>query len=324
MTLVTGGAGLLGNELITQLLQNGEKIIAIYNNTPLQKNASPNLTQFKANILDVVALEEAMQNVEKVYHCAAIVSFDPKDKENLFKVNVEGTANVVNACIDANVKKIVHVSSVAALGRIRINETVNETMQWSSDTSNSIYGESKFLGEMEVWRGVAEGLDAVVVNPSIILGEANWNNSSTAIFKNVYDEFGWYSTGTTGWVDVKDVANAMIQLMESEITAEKFIVSGHNETYQNVFNSIANAFCKKKPNKKVTPTLAAIVWRLEKLKSFFTKKKPLITKETAATALAMVTYNNEKIVKALPNFKFTKLEETINRVCKKLMETRNH
>jgi dihydroflavonol-4-reductase len=318
MILVTGGAGLLGQEVIKQLLANGEKVIAIFNKTPLGNFNNINLIQKQADILDVVALEEIMQGVQQIYHCAAIVSFNPKDREKLLKVNVEGTANIVNIALDCGVKKLVHVSSVSALGRIRKDTIVDETMSWTQETSNSNYGDSKHLGEMEVWRGIAEGLDAVIINPTIILGAADWNNSSTAIFKSVYNEFPWYTTGTTGWVDVQDVASIMIQLMHSEITEQRFIVSAINDSYQNVFNKIADAFGKKRPSKKVTPFIASIVWPLEKIKSFFTKKNPLVTKETAKTALATIQYNNAKILAALPNFSFKPIDHTIKRICKEL------
>ncbi len=318
MILVTGGAGLLGQEVIKQLLANGEKVIAIFNKTPLANFNSKNLIQKQTDILDVVALEEVMQGVHQIYHCAAIVSFSPKDRERLMKVNVEGTANIVNIALDCGVKKLVHVSSVSALGRIRKDTTVDETMTWTQETSNSNYGDSKHLGEMEVWRGIAEGLDAVIINPTIILGAADWNNSSTAIFKSVYNEFPWYTTGTTGWVDVQDVANIMIQLMQSNITEQRFIISACNETYQNIFNLIADAFGKKRPSKKVTPFIASIVWPLEKIKSFFTKKNPLVTKETAKTALTSIFYNNTKLLQTLPNFKYTPIEKTITSICKEL------
>ncbi len=318
MILVTGGAGLLGSTLIKQLLQKGETILAAYNTTDIPI-IHQKLIKLKVDILDVIALENAMRGVNKVYHCAAIVSFNPRDKEKLNKTNVEGTANIVNACLDANIHKLIHVSSVAALGRIRQNQTIDETMLWTNQTSNSVYGESKYKGEMEVWRGIAEGLNATIINPSIILGPADWNNSSTAIFKNIYNEFGWFTTGSTGWVDVEDVAKAMIALMESDIINQKFIVSGHNETYQNVFNLIANGFSKKQPAKKVTPLIAAIIWRLEKIKSTFSGKNPLITKETAATALTTVHYNNAKLLNDLPNFKYAPLNESIERICKELI-----
>jgi dihydroflavonol-4-reductase len=318
MILVTGGSGLVGSELITQLLQQGNVVKAIYNKTLLPNFNSPNLHQVQCNILDVIGLQEAMQGVTHVYHCAAIVSFNPKQKQNLFKVNIEGTANVVNAALEAAVKKMVFVSSVAALGRIREDKPIDETMNWTPETSNSLYGQSKYLAEMEVWRGIAEGLDAVMVNPSIILGNGNWDDSSTKIFKSVYEEFPWYTDGSTGFVDVKDVAKAMINLMESPITAQRFIISAENKTYQQVFNLIANGFGKKQPQKKVTPFIAAIAWRLERIKSWFTKKEPLLTKETTTTALAKVTFDNSKLLNALPNFKYNKIEDTVERVCREL------
>ena len=181
MVLVTGGAGLLGKELITQLLAQGTQVRAIYNKSIIDIQ-DENLEQLQCNILDVVGLEEAMKGIGKLYHCAAIVTFNPKKRAELFKINIEGTANVVNAAVDAGVKKMVHVSSVSALGRIRENEPITETMNWSEETSNSRYGQSKYLAELEVWRGIGEGLDAVLVNPVLILGPGDWNNSSSRLF----------------------------------------------------------------------------------------------------------------------------------------------
>jgi dihydroflavonol-4-reductase len=323
MILVTGAAGLLGQTLVQQLLLNNEKVVALINNTPLTIENNPNLIIRNADILDVEALSDAMHDITQIYHCAAVVSFNTKDKPKLYKINVEGTANIVNVALTAGIKKLVHVSSVAALGRIRNNETVDENMYWTPSTSNSVYGETKYKGEMEVWRGIAEGLDAVIINPSIIIGTADWNNSSTAIFKNVYNEFNWYSTGSTGWVDVQDVAKAMIALMKSNIINERFIVSGHNETYQTVFNLAADAFNKKRPAKKVTPFLAAVVWRIEKIKSWFTGTKPLVTKETAATALTNISYNNQKLLQAVPSFEYTDLKNSITRICNELLKLKN-
>ncbi len=315
MVLVTGGAGLLGKEVITQLLSQNKKVRAIYNKTALPDFHSSGLEQFQCNILDVVGLEEAMNGIEQVYHCAAIVTFNPKRRMEMFKINVEGTANVVNAALDAGVKKMVYVSSVAALGRIRTNEVINETMNWTPETSNSAYGQSKFLAEMEVWRGVGEGLDAVMVNPVIILGAGDWNEGSSKIFQSVYNEFPWYANGTTGFVDVRDVARAMIQLMESNITAQRFILSAQNRSYEDVLKLIAKAFGKKPPHKQVSPFIAKIVWRLEKIKSSFTGKEPLITKETAKTALAKVNFDNSKLNKFLPEFTYRSIEETIRDTC---------
>ena len=323
MILVTGGAGLLGTELISQLLSQGKQVRAIFNRTPLQQFNPGNLQQLQCNILDVVGLEEAMKGIEQVYHCAAIVNFNPAQRTEMFKINIEGTANVVNAALDAGIKKLVHVSSVAALGRIRENEPVNESMNWTEETSNSKYGQSKYLAELEVWRGIGEGLDAVIVNPVIIIGAGDWNGGSVQIFKSVYDEIPWYTDGVTGFVDVKDVAKAMILLMESGITAQRFILSAENRTYRYVFNLIAKGFDKKPPHKKVTPVLAKIVWRLEAIKSRFTGKIPLITKETAATALAKTYFDNSKLKKFLPSFSYRPVEETIAETCAVLQQKIN-
>jgi nucleoside-diphosphate-sugar epimerase len=317
--LVTGGAGLVGNELIKQLLATGEKVRAIYHSTPLSLS-HPNLQIVQCDILDVVCLNETMRGITHVYHSAALVSYDPKDKQKLLKINIEGTANVVNACIDAGVKKLVHVSSVAALGRIRKNEMVTEKMNWTEETSNSIYGKSKYFGEMEVWRGIGEGLNAAIVNPSLILGGNNWENGSSAIFKNAFNEFKWYTEGVSGFVDVRDVARAMILLMNSEITAERFILNGENLPYREIFSSIAKCFGKKPPYKKVTPLIAELMWRLEEIKTKLTGKKHLLTKETVRTALAKVYFDNRKILNALPGFQFTKIKDTIEYTCEVLKE----
>ena len=321
--LVTGGSGLLGRELINQLLSQGKNVTAIYNNTPLDGFDSNNLKIVKCNILDVIGLEEIMSGVDELYHCAGKVSFAPREVNQLYKINVEGTANVVNAALNAGVKKMVHVSSVSSLGRIRQDEAITENMQWSEETSNSKYGQSKYMGELEVWRGIAEGLNAVIVNPTIILGPGNWGESSTELFRSVYKEFPWYTEGTTGFVDVRDVARAMILLMGSEITAERFILSGENTSYRELFNKIADAFNKKRPSKKVTPLIAAIVWRWEAVKTKFTGRAPLITKETAATALAKVGFDNSKIKKSLPTFQFHSLDETIQSTCSLLQQKLN-
>lgn len=321
--LVTGGAGLVGQELISQLLGKGERVIALYNKTPLPDFNSPLLEQVHCDILDVTGLDEIMQGVTKVYHCAAIVTFNPSRRMELFKINVEGTANIVNASLKAGVKKMLHVSSVAALGRIRKNETVNETMNWTEETSNSNYGESKYLGELEVWRGVGEGLEAVIVNPTIILGAGNWDSGSSQIFKSIYDEFPWYAEGITGFVDVRDVAKAMISLMDSNISGQRFILSAANKSYKDVFTLIAQAFNKKVPHKKVTPFLARIVWRLEAIKTIFTKKDPLVTKETSKTALAVVNFDNSKLKKFLPGFQYRSIEETIVHTCALLQQKLN-
>lgn len=321
--LVTGASGLLGAELVSQLLAKGKKVKAIFHHTPLPDFKSENFEQVQCDILDVVMLEEIMQDIAEVYHCAGYVSFSPRARNKLFKINVEGTSNIVNAALNAGVRKLVHVSSVAALGRIRENESITEKMQWTPETSNSIYGHSKYLGEMEVWRAIAEGLDAVIVNPVVILGPGNWHDGSTGIFKSAYEEFPWYAEGTTGFVDVRDVARSMILLMESPVVAERFIISGINTSYREVFNQIADAFGKKRPTKKVTPGMASLIWRFEKIKSMFTGKDPLVTKETATTALAHVQFDNGKLLRSIPGFSYTDLKQTIQYTVRSLQQKLN-
>jgi dihydroflavonol-4-reductase len=325
MILVTGGSGLLGKELITQLLAQDKKVTAIYNKTLLSPSNAHNLTAVKCNILDVVGLDELMQQgITQVYHCAAIVSFDPRRKKELFKINIEGTANVVNAALGAGVSKMVHVSSVAALGRVKDDSLVNEQILWTEENSTSNYGESKYLSELEVWRGIGEGLDAVIINPVIILGAGDWQGGSSQIFKSAYDEFPWYTDGVNSFVDVRDTAAIMIQLMESSISAERFIVSAASKSYREIFNLIAAAFNKQLPHKKVTPLIAKIVWRLEMLKSRITKKAPLLTRETAASALEKVYYDNTKLNQFLPGLTYRTIEETIAQTCAVLQQKLNN
>ena len=316
MILVTGGSGLLGHHLIKRLSANGQKVRAIYRSTtpPLLANDAE---WVPGDILDISSLEDALQGVTQVYHCAAMVSFQAKQKEQLHKVNVEGTANVINTCLDAGVQKLVHVSSVAALGKMHGGAKVSEAMQWTEESSDSEYGKSKYLGEMEVWRGIGEGLEAAIINPTIIIGEyGDWNKGSMAIFKNVRNGFPWYSTCIAGFTDAEDIVDAMIRLMNSKVTAERFIINAECRSFEDVFFMIADAFGTKRPHKQVTPFLASVVWRLEKMKSIFTHKDPVVTKETAKNALATVDFDNSKFLKAFPDFHYTPLQESIERICK--------
>jgi nucleoside-diphosphate-sugar epimerase len=318
MILVTGASGLVGSHLVKELVKRGEPVKALYRNKiPFP---SEGIEWIKGDILDIISLEESFVGVTKVYHCAAIVSFNPKKKNLLHQTNVEGTTNVVNACLNNGVDKLLFVSSVAALGRIREDKKINERMNWSEETSNSEYGKTKYLAEMEVWRGIGEGLKAVIVNPVIILGCGDWENGSSGIFKSAYDEFPWYTNGVSGFVDVMDVVEVMIKLMNGTINEQRFILSAANVPYKEIFTEIALAFNKKPPHKKVTPFLASIVWRLEYIKGKITGKEPLLTKETAKTAEAKVYFDNSKINTYLLNFEYRPIKESIKRICGELKE----
>lgn len=324
MILVTGAAGLTGSHLVKALLAQGEQVRALYRSSVPAALHLSGVEWVKGDILDVVSLEESMQGVRDVYHCAAVVSFNPKKKAQLHQVNVEGTANVVNAALDAGIRKMVFMSSVAALGRIRKDgKPIDETMNWSEETSNSEYGKTKYLAEMEVWRGIGEGLNAVMVNPVIILGAGNWERGSAEVFKTAYDEFPWYTSGTSGFVDVLDVVKAMQLLMKSEVSAERFILCGHNSSYRELFTNIATAFGKKPPHRAVTPLLSELVWRMEAIKSKFTGKDPLLTAETARTAMATVQFDQSKLLQRFPEFTYTPIETSIARICREYREMYN-
>ena len=323
MIFVTGASGLVGAHLIQSLVEKGKPVVALYRKQIPVFTGSDKVIWKQGDILDIASLEDAMQGVTHVYHCAAIVSFAPGQAGTMLHANVEGTANVVNQCLEQGIQKLVFVSSVAALGRIRKDKPVDESMYWTPSTSNSVYGKSKYLAEMEVWRGMAEGLNMAIVNPVIILGAGDWNKGSSEIFKSAYNEFPWYTEGVSGFVDVLDVIDAMQLLMVSDISGQRYIISGGNRPYREIFSLIAKAFNKRPPHRKVTPTLAAIVWRLEAIKAIFTGKTPLLTKETAATAQAVVNFNNQKFLEAFPSFKYRTIESTIERTCKELTNLHN-
>ena len=315
MILVTGGTGLVGSHLLQQLVAAGKKVRAIYRSAIPVFPGADAVEWVKGDILDLISIEQALVGVQQVYHCAAIVSFNPARKDEMHLMNVQGTTHIVNACLDAGVQKLLFVSSVAALGRIRENEPITESMNWSPETSNSEYGKTKYLAEMEVWRGVAEGLPAVIVNPVIILGAGDWNAGSSKIFQSAYNEFPWYTSGSSGFVDVKDVVSAMICLMDSDRTAKRYIISGENRSYRDVFTLIANGFQKKPPHRKVNRFMSELVWRWEAIKGRITGNDPLLTKETAATARARVQFDNSRLLQDFPDFRYTPLEVSIQRIC---------
>lgn len=318
MIFVTGGSGLVGSYLLKELVRLRKPVRALYRTAPspvLSAAESSQVEWVKGDILDTPALFDTMKGAKQLYHAAAIVSFNPARRHEMFRINVEGTANVVNAALEAGVHKMVHVSSVAAMGRIRNNQVIDESMYWTPETSNSNYGRSKYLSELEVWRGIAEGLPAVIVNPTIILGAGDWTQGSSKMFKTAYDEFPWYTTGKGGFVDVHDVVRAMTMLMESDILSERFILNAGNHHYREVFNLMAQAFGKKPPRKKVTPFLASLVWRLEWLKARMAGQEPLLTRETARTAQATVAFDNTKFLRAFPGFNYTSVEQSIATAC---------
>lgn len=318
--LVTGGTGFLGAYIIRELVEKGYAVTALRRKSTLPffipATVFEKVEWIEGDLFDMVAIEEAVQGVDAIIHAAAMVSFHKKDRGVLYKTNVEGTANIVNAAIDNNIARLVHVSSVAAIGRTAGGGEVTEGKKWSDSHINTHYAISKYKAEMEVWRGMGEGLNVAIVNPSTIIGYGDWNQSSCAIFKNVYQEFPWYTDGINGFVAVEDVAKATVLLMESDISGERYILNGENIAFRELFNTIADGFNKKKPTRKATALMGAIAWRIESVKAFFSGKKPLLTRETAKVAQSITNFNNSKILAALPGFYFTPLKESITKACK--------
>jgi len=330
MILVTGGTGLVGAHLLVQLTQKHGNIRAIRRKSSNLKaveavfafyDATSNFSKIEwveADITDTTTLEPVFKNVDYVYHSAAMISFHPKRYRDMRKINIEGTANIVNFCIAAGVKKICHVSSVAAVGKSIKNQTIDESTEWSVETSNYGYAITKHGAEMEVWRGTQEGLDAVVVNPGIILGEGFWNSGSGKIFSKVNKGMKYYTEGITGYVDVKDVVKSMILLMESSIKNERYILVSENRSYKSVFSEISKRFGKKEPSIKVSELMTGIGWRVASVMSFLTGNEPLLTKHSSKSIHRNSEFSNEKIKKEL-DFEFNPVSDTIKRVCNSFM-----
>lgn len=322
--LITGITGLVGSFVAKRFLEAGYQVIGLKRSSSdlsLIKDFESKITWKDGDILDVMFLDEVMENIDLVVHAAAIVSFAPKDRDRMFKTNVEGTANIINSCLVKGVKKICFVSSVAALGRkipVEANNdawvSIDEKSTWEESPLNSNYAKSKYLAEMEVWRGFSEGLETVIVNPSLILGEANWAKSSTQLFKYAYDEHLFYPQGTLNYVDIIDVAESIFQLTTSNISGERFILNAGTISYKDFFEKVAQLLNKKPPRKLISKFLTGIIWRLEAIKSYFTGNAPLITKETVLSASHHFYYPNDKIIKYL-NLNFKNLDNTLERIC---------
>ena len=334
--IVTGGTGLLGSHLLIELSKTDNHIIALKRPSSKLETLEKifrwyfkgNKSQFEkinwidGDITDFDSLLDLFIKDSKVYHVAGKVSFNPKDKDQLEAINVKGTANVVNAALEKGISKLCHVSSIAAIGRSSNHSLTDEETPIENLTKLSPYAVSKYEGEREVWRGIAEGLNAVILNPTIILGPGNWHDSSARLFRQVYKGLKFYTNGTNGYVGADDLAKIMINLMNDEISSQRYIINADNISYQDLFNWMAESLQVKPPQHLAGPVLSEISWRLLKAASIITGKPPLITKATAQTANSNYKYSNEKIINQT-GYQFKRVKETIEETAQFFLQDLN-
>ncbi len=321
MIFITGCNGLIGSFIARGLLSKGEKILALKRSSSdlsLLKDIEFSIHWLEGDISDTEILNKAMEQCDTVIHSAAVISFASPTRELMYKVNVEGTANVVNAALKNNIKKFCHISSIAALGRKKGELIIDENALWEDSEMNTHYAKSKYLAELEVWRAIEEGLPAFIVNPSVVLGPGNWENGSTKLFKYVYKENKFYTDGHISYVDVQDVANIVIQLLAKGSIGERYILNAGRVSYKELFATIARSFNVRPPGVKVGKVLAEIAWRLESIRTLFSTAEPILTKETARVSDFSYEYPNTKIVQFL-GYKFLPLESTTDKTCKELL-----
>lgn len=332
MILVTGGTGLVGSHLLYQLVQEQKSVTAIFRTRVklakvkevfsfYSEEAEALFAKIKwveADLNDLSSLQLAFKGVSQVYHCAALISFDPNDFRKLVKVNEEGTANVVNLCISNGVEKLCYVSSIAALGKEPGKNEVTEQDEWKSSDVNP-YALTKYLAEMEVWRGTQEGVPAVIVNPGVILGPGFWETGSGRLFKTAAKGSKYYPPGGTGFVCIEDVISMMIALMNSEVSNKRFIAVSENLTYKDVLSQLATNLGKPAPKRVLSIPLLEFLWRLDWIWHFLTGKKRKLSRLQVASLKNSSVYNNSRIMDFI-DFKYSNLEERLPGYCNRFKE----
>jgi dihydroflavonol-4-reductase len=329
MILVTGATGLLGSHLLIQLTEQGETCRALYRNKAkindvhglfcfyFQERAEEKWLSIEwvyCDLLDISSLEAAMSEISHVYHCAALVSFFKADFEACIQNNRVATANVVNFALRNKVEKLCYVSSTAAIGT-NTKGASSEVNKWEPGSEVSGYSVSKFLAEKEVWRGIEEGLNAVIINPCVIFGPGDWNSSSLAIFKAAKKGMPFFPPGSNAIVDARDVANAMIQFMKSNISKERFLCVGPNLTFKELFSELSKKLGKKSPRYSAPKFIALFYALINELLGHITGKSSGISIESVHSGYKSISYDRSKIEKAIP-IHFHTLDETIENVLK--------
>ncbi len=326
MILVTGGTGLVGSHVLLKLCESNTKFKALKRINSNLKICKEVFAQYKSielfnkiqwvngDLIDIPSLETAINGCTKIIHCAGMISYNVEDFNILQKINVEGTKNLMNLSISYNIKKISYISSTSTIGNNIYKKELDESCQFKYSKKQSGYAISKFLAEQEVWRASQEGVPVVILNPSVILGPGEWNKGSSQIFKKIYTGLKFYTLGSTGYVDVIDVANCAIKLLNSKVKNERFIINSENMKFKKLFDLIAEKLSVRKPHLKVNPLIKEIAWRYEYIKSIILGNSPLITRESANISMKNTSYSNIKIKQTL-DYKFIPIKESINKYC---------
>ena len=322
MILLTGATGIVGHFIAQQLLSEGHPVRALKRSQSNTERLGQHqgLEWVEGDVEDIPSLQKAFAGVEYVVHCAAIVSFHQEDKKRMMEVNVEGTANMINLAIENKVRKFVHISSVAALGRKEGSPVIDEKTKWEESKNNTNYAESKYLGELEVWRGQEEGLATVILNPSIVLGPGDWHSSSMHVFKYVNQERIFYPVGEMNFVDVRDVANIACKMLFNDKSGERFILNAGMASYKKVFGYISEHLNKPRPRYRVSYALLTFAYVFDMLRSFMTRQKSIITKESLRLSKMSFMFSNDKITRDM-QYTFRTLEESVAWTCQELKNT---
>ena len=333
MILVTGASGLVGSHLLCQLTQEEPIVRALYRSENRKQDAKEifnfyfkekadlffnKIEWIKGDILSLTDLALMFNDITHVYHCAALVSFHKADFHRCLQVNREGTANIVNFCLKHKVEKLCYVSSTAALSYNTIGLT-DESFKWTPGPEVSGYSISKFAAEKEVWRGVEEGLKAVIINPCVILGPGSWKESSLSIFKSASKGIGFYPSGSNAIVDVRDVVYSMHFLMNSEISSKKFLCTGPNITFKELLEALAVLFNKSAPKIKSPRLLSLIVAAFSEVINLILRKRSGLTIESVYSAYKNITYDNRLICETT-GVKFHSLSDTLEHAIKGKIE----
>ncbi len=327
MILVTGGTGFVGSYILYELSKNNSSIKSTFRK---EKNIKKTREFFKimdtsypklfnkiiwekADLTDVYSLDEIYKGIDRIYHCAAFVSFAKRHKNLLMKTNVEGTANIVNLAIKYKIKKLLFISSIASIGVENYDDLVNEDQDWNNKINHTDYALSKYKSELEVWRGTQEGVPAVIVNPGFIIGSHFWSRSSGVLFKQIFKGLKFYPTGKVGAVSVDDVAKASIKLMNSKILNERFILVSKNLYYKELLDLISKVLNKTKPKIPLTKSILYIFYFIDNFLSFLKIKKSFMSIPLISTFLSCQEFDGNKIKKFI-DFEYENIEGKIKEI----------